>query len=61
VGGDKAGVVRHRLGELAGGRGGQYMTLVEPARKHHYDMSSNQNHKQVLKTRFDNAETSRKE
>jgi hypothetical protein len=56
VGGDKAGVVRHRLGELAGGRGGKHMTLVEPARKLHYFICSNPYPKKVLKI-LDSAES----
>ena len=31
VGGDQAGIVGHRLGELTGGRGSQHVALVEPA------------------------------
>jgi hypothetical protein len=31
VGGDEAGIVSHRLGQLSGGGRGQDLTLVEPA------------------------------
>jgi hypothetical protein len=49
VGGDKAGVVRHRLGELAGGRGRQHMTLVEPECQHQYGFCSNYVPKKIEK------------